>query len=223
MHAVKVAGAEVLQPWTDGGDATEPLILACTHGSWWDAATTIVLSLRTFHLDAIGMMEYKQLERYRFFSRLGMFSVVREDPRSALRSLRYAAAELRDRRRVAWMFPQGTLVHQEVQPVVCEPGIGILASMLPSVWICPVALRYELLHEQHPDVWIRFGTPQRVCLRDDGASVTSIVRDCSAALTSCATQVRTDAMTSNAADYSTVISGRRSMEKSYDAVRGRKP
>ncbi|MBK9184389.1 MAG: hypothetical protein IPM83_15075 [Ignavibacteria bacterium] len=79
-----------------GSSAPCPTIIVSTHGSWWDAVVTIVMSLRRYRLDADGMMEYRQLTKYRFFSRIGMFSVVREDPRSAVRSLHYAADRLRN-------------------------------------------------------------------------------------------------------------------------------
>jgi len=182
-----------------------PIIFACTHGSWWDAAITIVLSLRVLKLDAIGMMEYKQLVKYRFFSRIGMFSVIRDNPRSALRSLRYAANMLRSTTQALWMFPQGMLVHQEQRPLVCEPGLTILASMIPSAVIVPVAIRYEMLREQGGVVWIRCG-----------ARVTS---DVCRALEKVADQVRADAMAEDDSAYTVVINGKRSMEKKYDRVR----
>ena len=119
FHSVRLQGADHISPWTPKAQRrmTEPLILYATHGSWWDAALSMVLSLRRFDLDGYGMMEYKQLHRYAFFRRIGLFSVVREDPASAMRSLRYAASVLRGTGRALWMFPQGTLVNQETRPL----------------------------------------------------------------------------------------------------------
>jgi chlorobactene lauroyltransferase len=212
FSACWIAGEEHLRTT----DTSVPTILACTHGSWWDAALTIVLSLREYGLDADGMMEYKQLTKYRFFSRIGMFSVIREDARSAMASLSYAADRLRTTNRYLWMFPQGTLVHQDL-PVVAEPGIGILAAKLGSVRIVPVAMRYELLRSQHPVCWIRVGEPLYVT--PDGAStVRSILDDVSNAMNTCSSLLRADAHAERASDYRMFLSGRRSMDAAFDAV-----
>jgi len=221
FHTVRVKGAAQLQPWRIGARdrRVEPLILYATHGSWWDAALTIVLSLRTFHLDAYGMMEYKQLQRYPFFRRIGMFSVIREDPASALRSIRYAASELRGTGRALWMFPQGTLVNQEVRPLELEPGLGILARALQPVWLCPVALRYDLVREQAPDAQIAIGTPQR--WEGGSWSARDVQHSAAAALTSLADDVREDALQERLEAYEMLYRGRTSMEKRYDTFRGR--
>lgn len=193
-----------------------PTIFACTHGSWWDAAMTIVLSLREYRLDADGMMEYKQLTKYRFFSRIGMFSVIREDPRSAMMSIAYAADRLRDTSRHLWMFPQGTLIHQDL-PVAAEPGIGILAKKLGDVRIIPVAMRYELLRSQHPACWVQLGEPL-IYTTHQSSSIRSIVDDVSNALTACSSSLRSDAHAERSENYRLFVAGRRSMDAAFDAV-----
>lgn len=216
---VLLAGEQGLRPWSTRtrGRTTEPIILYATHGSWWDAALTIVLSLRTFHLDALGMMEYRQLRRYPFFRSIGMFSVVREDPSSALRSLRYAASELQGRGRALWMFPQGTLVQQDVRPLVVEPGLAMLAKRLPAVWLCPVAMRYELLREQRPEARIVVGRPERVDTA--GTTLRDLQRDSAERLEALADRVRADAQAERTEGYRPCYRGPRSMEKQFDHVR----
>lgn len=211
FHSVQVAGLENVR-------RDVPVLFACTHGSWWDAALTIVLSLRILHLDAIGMMEYKQLSRYRFFSRIGMFSVIRENPRSALASLRYAASTLTRTSCALWMFPQGTLVHQEERPILCEPGIAILASMVPNAVVIPVAIRYEVLREQGGVLWLRFGRAIESAERE-AMSIEDVRGIVAEQMQAVANIVRTDAMSENATEYDTVLKGKRSMEKKYDSMR----
>ena len=109
FHTAYVRGEEHVRRVGPDHD-TLPTIFACTHGSWWDAAVTIELSLGQYKLEAYGMMEFKRLKKYAFFSRIGMFSVVREDASSAMHSLRYGAGLLRNSGSSLWMFPQGTLV-----------------------------------------------------------------------------------------------------------------
>jgi len=198
---------------------TEPLILFATHGSWWDAALSMVLSLRTFELDAYGMMEFKQLDRYRFFRRIGLFSVVREDPASAMSSLRYAASVLQGTGRALWMFPQGTLVNQERRPLELEPGLGILTRMVEPVWLCPVAFRYDMVREQRPDAVISIGEPYR--LEGGSGTVKDVMVEAQARLTGVADEVRQAALHESLDPYARLYAGRTSMEKRYDKVRGR--
>ncbi len=214
FHSVYVRGTAHLEPWKTRSIG-EPLIVAATHASWWDAALAIVLSERWTGVESYGIMEYKQLVKYQFFRGIGMMSVVRDDPRSALRTLQHAADVLRGTSRVLWMFPQGTLIHQDQRPIVCDPGIGILANKLPAVWIAPVAMRYELLREQRPHGWITIGQPYRV----EGGSprdVTSVVQE---QITHQADQLRTAAMAEDARSFAELVRGRMSMEKRFDHLR----
>ncbi|MBC8124521.1 MAG: lysophospholipid acyltransferase family protein [Candidatus Kapabacteria bacterium] len=200
-----VAGEEHLQSTlVRGSSAPCPTIIACTHGSWWDAAITIVMSLRTYGLDADGLMEHRQLTKYRFFSRIGMFSVVREDPRSALFSLQYAASRLQGTDRTLWMFPQGTLINQETANIDCEPGIAILAKMLGTVRIVPLALRYEMLRFKKSTCWAKFGEPLTIEWTPTStiAQVTSAVSN---ALTVLSSNLRNDAINENDATYRSFI------------------
>ncbi|MBK9184434.1 MAG: lysophospholipid acyltransferase family protein [Ignavibacteria bacterium] len=195
-----VAGEEHLAPIMErGSSAPCPTIIVSTHGSWWDAAVTIVMSLRRYRLDADGMMEYRQLTKYRFFSRIGMFSVVREDPRSAVRSLHYAADRLRNTDRALWMFPQGTLIHQDL-PVVAEPGIGILVRKLGRVRIQPLSIRYELLRNKKPTCWALFGSPF-IAEWNSHSSVSEISTDVSNALNDLSSVNRQNAQAEDHSGY----------------------
>ena len=205
---------------TSRSDDNIPTIVASTHASWWDAAVAMSLAFSRHRLDTDGMMEYRQLHRYRFFSRLGMFSVIREDPQSAMKTLRYAASRLANSNRMLWMYPQGTLIHQDIESINCEPGIGILTRMLGHCRVLPVAMRYELLREQRPACWVRFGEPLSI---DPGMPIRSVQTLTSESLTALRDTLRTDAMNELHSSYDRFIAGRRSMEKRYDAILGRTP
>ena len=222
FHKGLMKGAEHVRPWTGDGRrrSSVPLILYATHGSWWDAALSIVLSVPVLDLRSYGMMEYKQLSRYRFFRQVGMFSVIREDPGSAMRSIRYATDVLRGTGNSLFMFPQGTLVNQERRPIECEPGIGILARALEDVWLCPVAYRYELLREQRGEVRVVFGTPHRETW-SEGRSIRALVRECSDRLSNLADVAREDALNEQHEGYEVFLRGPISMEQRFDRLLGR--
>jgi chlorobactene lauroyltransferase len=214
FHSGFVAGEEHIIPEAFVGKGAKlPTIFACTHASWWDAALTIELSLGQYQLEAYGMMEYKQLRKYSFFSRIGMFSVVREDPSSALYSLRYAASLLQNSTKSLWMFPQGELIHQDIPVIACEPGIGILSSYMRGCRIVPVAMRYEQLREQRPSVWVQFGLPIVVNGSEGVRNITSLV---SQGLMDVRDKLRADAIREDHSAYRTFLHGSMSMEKRFD-------
>jgi 1-acyl-sn-glycerol-3-phosphate acyltransferase len=161
------------------------------------------------------MMEYKQLRKYSFFSRIGMFSVVREEPASALYSLRYAASLLRNSTKSLWMFPQGELIHQDMPALSCEPGIGILASYVGACRIVPVAMRYEQLREQRPSVWVRIGTPIVMNGSEGVREITSLVAH---SMMNVRDHLRLDAMQEDHSAYRTFLIGSMSMEKRFDKI-----
>jgi chlorobactene lauroyltransferase len=216
---VLISGDHVLRPWSTG-QAEGPAILFSTHGSWWDAAMAMVISLRTHSLPAYGMMEYRQLVKYQFFRSIGLFSVVRENPRSALSSIDYGASLLRNTSNVLWMFPQGTLVHQDKRPLQLDPGLAILCRSLQGATIIPVAMRYDLLLEQRPEARIGIGDPLYIspAMANDLRATISIAQQL---LSACADNIQRDAYAAEQAGYRTLYQGCLSMEKRYDIIKKR--
>jgi chlorobactene lauroyltransferase len=165
FRALRVKGAATVPCW-HGSTATLketlPIVFIGNHSSWWDAVIPLILSYGHFRHDAYAMMEEKQLARYRFFRGVGCFSVVREDPRSALRSLDYAAELLRGRARVLWMYPQGSIVSVEQRPLGFFNGVSRLLYALQDAYVVPVAFRYEFLGEEAPEILVSFGEAWRI-------------------------------------------------------------
>src|SRR5688500_17469225 len=82
FHSLHVSGLDFLFNKQDG----IPLLIYCNHSSWWDGLVAFQISYQT-GLDSFLMMEEKQLKDLFLFRRLGVFSVVREDPRQAFKSI----------------------------------------------------------------------------------------------------------------------------------------
>jgi hypothetical protein len=152
--ALRVEGAERIAQRLHGN----PIILYGNHGSWWDALLPYFLSRRILKLDAYAMMDERQLARHSFFRRLGVFSVDRENPRNALRSIEYAAEMLRGTRRALWMYPQGELVPGDAGLRRFESGILRIIRDAAPVVAHPFAFRYEFRREQRPEAFVSIGT-----------------------------------------------------------------
>lgn len=211
-----------MKPWkTDRtpSDHPIPLIVYCSHGGWWDAGLAIALTNAHLGVESYGMMEEKQLKKYRFFAKIGMFSVHRSNPRSAVQSLHHAVNLLRNTSKVLWMFPQGELIHQEMRPIHAYSGIGNLVEMLGEAWCVPVSIRYDFLKEQQPEAWVSIGEPELLS-SVSFSKKQDITEHISRRLTDLMDEVRDEIMHHRVQGYRTVIKGKTSVEKRWDAVRG---
>jgi 1-acyl-sn-glycerol-3-phosphate acyltransferase len=104
------------------------------------------------------MMEEKQLKEYRFFSRLGAFSVDLSSPIRAGASIRYALRLLRKNDSALWIFPQGKICPAQA-PIEVRPGTDYMAKHAPHALLVPVAFRYEFFREDRPNCLVWVGDP----------------------------------------------------------------
>ncbi|NTV29995.1 MAG: glycerol acyltransferase [Candidatus Omnitrophica bacterium] len=160
FHSVRLKVAEPLP--APPAELNIPVIFYCNHSTWWDGYVAHILSRQVFNLDPYLMMDEKQLKRFKFFSWAGCFSVNRENPREALKSLQYIAAELVKRPgRALWIFPQGEIEPSEKRPLDFQNGLGWLVRRLDDCLVYPVSLRFEFMREQFPDIFVYIGAPVR--------------------------------------------------------------
>lgn len=131
-----------------------PLLVCVNHSSWWDGIVAFFIS-RKLNLDSYVMMEEKQLRRYILFRRLGAFSVVRENPRKAYESVKFAAKLLNEGSKAVWVFPQGEILPNETRPFEFYRGIEKIDELCARYSVVTVSMRYEFLMEAKPDVFVR--------------------------------------------------------------------
>jgi len=138
-----------------------PLLLLPNHSTWWDGFFVYLLNKKIFHRRVYLMMLEEQLVRYRFFSRLGAFSVDPRSPASVRKSLHYASDILRQPTSpppMLCIFPQGELLPWGRQPLEYKRGIEALARMYgDSLNVLPLAIKTEFLNEQKAEAFFLFG------------------------------------------------------------------
>jgi 1-acyl-sn-glycerol-3-phosphate acyltransferase len=155
FHRVHAGGLEHVRAL----DRTRPIIIYGNHSCWWDGLMEFFFSADVFRFDAYLMMEERQLRRYQFFRWIGAFSVNRDSPREALRSVQYAASLFDRPGRVLWIYPQGVMLPNDVRPLGFYGGTARLMELVDGAQILPVAHRYEFLSEQRPEAFSLFGPP----------------------------------------------------------------
>jgi chlorobactene lauroyltransferase len=179
-----------------------------------------ILDRQVFHQSPYVMMEERQLSRYSFFTWVGAFGVVKEDPRSALSSIAYISKILASEPRAAlWMFPQGEMAHQDARPIAILGGAARIARELESCALVPVALRYDFLREQSPSAFARAGSPIIVA-KETARSPKELTRLLEAEMTREADKLREDVSEYRLEGYRRILRGRGSVNTTWDKVRG---
>ena len=193
-----------------------PVLLYSNHVSWWDGYLAFLLTRERWNTETYLMMEERQLRRYRFFQWCGCFSVDREDPREALRSVAYAANVLHGHPgRSVWIFPQGEITPNDRRPLTTYSGTAHIALRAAPVRCVPVALRLEFFGEQRPEALVRIG-PSHVV---EGGTARSLQADMDRRLLQTVDELRADALSGATQHYRTVLPGRASINVIWDRVR----
>ncbi len=165
FDAVRVFGTASLKPM----DSSIPIVFYCNHAYWWDGFWTQLCTETYFNQNLYIIIEYKQLVRYQFFTRLGAFSLVRENPREAMETINYAVEKLTEpssRQNALWIFPQGVIEHVDKRPIVFFNGAAKIVERvlekLPAVYVCSMVSRIDYIEEQKPNLFLSFKPPMRV-------------------------------------------------------------
>ncbi|NTU52669.1 MAG: glycerol acyltransferase [Chlorobiaceae bacterium] len=142
-----------------------PVIFYGNHAYWWDGFWSQLCTETWFRQNLFIIIEDTQLEKHRFFTRLGAFSIDRSNARSAIETLDYAASCLLKpslRQNALWIFPQGMIEHVDKRPLVFFRGTaGIVQRVLKkrdSLYLVSVVSRIEYLEDQKPELILSFGT-----------------------------------------------------------------
>ena len=124
-------------------------------------------------------MDETALERYGFFSKLGLFPVELNTPRGAMQFLRSATEILSTPNSVLWLTPQGHFADPRPRPLEFKDGLASLLSRLPKAAVVPLAIEYVYWDERLPEILVNPGIP----IRNDGGARSS-ASEWSAVLTS---------------------------------------
>lgn len=129
------------------------------HTSWWDGLIPLLLNQKLFKQKARAMMEDKQMIEHGLFKRVGAFSVNLENPRSAVRSLRYAVESLKRPNSSLFIYPEGKIHPFRTEKLDFRDGLGWITSHLPGLDTVPVGIYIHTAMGDKPELFIRVGKP----------------------------------------------------------------
>lgn len=163
FHSLEVSGFEFLLD----KNFNTPLIIYCNHSSWWDGLIVFQI-LYEAGLNGFVIMEEKNLRKYPLFRRLGAFSVVRENPREALKSINYAAKLLNeDAKKTLWMFPQGEILPNDLRPIKFYGGLAKIVEKVGKCRLASLSMRYDFCAEFKPQIFVKIEEPEILSVNED--------------------------------------------------------
>lgn len=203
FHLFRVCGLENLREKKAG----TPLIIYANHSSWWDGLTTFEIS-RAAKFDEFVMMEEKQLKNLSLFRKLGAFSVVRENPREAVKSINYAARLLKENsRRTLWIFPQGEILPNDTRPLKFFHGLSRIIEKIGKCTVVSAAMRYEFLGNYKPEVLAKIDKPEIFSIdkNDNNYDAKEMTRRFENQLTKTLDDLKSDILTKNLQGYENIF------------------
>ncbi|OJT24920.1 acyltransferase [Archangium sp. Cb G35] len=189
-----------------GGEGAR--LVYANHSNWWDGFVLHQVG-QAAGWDTYCVMEERNLERYRFLSRLGAFSIRRGEAASSLETLRYARELLGRPGAAVCIFPEGGLRPFGVLPLKLERGVELLARV-GQVECVPLAIRYAFFEHERPDVLVEVGAPH-------GAGALARFQS------ELEGSVRRLSGVTGLEGFTRVVSGGLGVAERWDAVRGRAP
>ena len=212
FHAVRIAKAG-LRRLPDGRAA----IVYSNHPSWWDPAFYIVLATtRLPGRKGYGPMAAKELERYGFMRRIGVFGIEPGTPRGAAEFLRTSRAILADPEAVLWVTAEGRFADPRVRPVRLRPGTAHLMARTTGIVAVPLALEYPYWTERLPEAVCRFGEPMAA---GDGSSVATWQSRLEERLGAVMDALAADVLSRDPARFEVLLRGQSGVGGVYDLFR----
>ena len=181
-----------------------PTIIYANHSSWWDGLIAFHISRRT-KSDSFIIMEEKQLADLFIFRKLGAFSVVRENPRQARRSIDYSIKILSEKpNRTLWIFPQGEILPNDSRPLKFYNGLAHIIKKIENCRVINLAIRYEFLGAFKPDIFVNVNeTADKDSLREvNKKALTELLAQ---QLTANLDRLKTDIINNQITDYQDII------------------
>lgn len=162
-----------IEPGVQEMDLCTPVIFYVNHAYWWDGFWSQLCTEEFFRQNLHIIIEYRQLSKHRFFTRLGAFSIDRSRPRTIPATLDYAAGLLlaeSSRQNALWIFPQGRIEPVDRKPIVFLKGTASVVERvlekISGIYLVSVVSRIEYLNEQKPDLFLSFRKPQLIVPED---------------------------------------------------------
>lgn len=134
-------------------DPQKSTLFLANHHNWWDGLIPLLLNEFVFRQHARAIMEDKQMVKHPFFSRIGAFSIDRNNPRDAITSLSYGADWLKTPRNSLYVYPEGKIT-SPYSSVECEKGFSRIIDETPETDVVALVIHISQHLSDKPSLFI---------------------------------------------------------------------
>lgn len=127
------------------------------HNSWWDGLLPLYLNEYFFHQNARAIMEEKQMRKHTFFSKIGAFSIDLSNPRSIVRSMRYALSSLEREKACLFIYPEGKITPVSESTPEFKNGLSWLYKNTADIDFVPIGIYSHSFRSAKPELYILIG------------------------------------------------------------------
>ncbi len=222
FHSLRVE----MPPELPGMSPGTPVIFYGNHAYWWDGFWSQICTELYFRQNLYIIIEYAQLVKHQFFTRVGAFSIDRSNARSAIETLNYATDCLitpSARQNALWIFPQGQIEHVDKRPLLFFRGTAGIAERVlkkrESIYLVSVVSRIEYLEEQKPELFLSFGSP-KLLKKTEWSGLDSLTAFMQSATESHLDEVKQAVIERRFDGFDVVVQGSESINRRVEAIRG---
>lgn len=150
-----------------------PAVIVANHPSWWDPICGIELTRRYFQCrPMLALMDSRELARFRFFTKVGVFGVNPEDGEAQRVVQGYVLERFSEEPRTNfWITPQGDFADPRAH-LRLHPGAAAVAASAQRAGmralVIVLAMEYAFWNEQKPEIFWSL----RACAHPDGDGAT---------------------------------------------------
>lgn len=135
-----------------------PKIFVLNHSNWWDGVLIPYLDLSFFQTNGYCLMEKKQLDKNKFFGKIGAIEIVRENSFQSIKSLKTCIEILKSQNTNLYIFPQGKIEENGTgeNNFKFEKGIEYIIKNFEKIILINCLVNYKFVREQKPELFLNF-------------------------------------------------------------------
>lgn len=139
--------------------AEDPIILAPNHSSWWDGFLAYAINRQTYRRRFYILMLESELQKYKFFAKVGAFSIDPGAPKQITKSIHYMSSLCTEEKSICMVFfPQGALLPNVPESYNFKGGLTLVNPKRTS-WIIPTYFQIESGRQPKPIYYLVLGEP----------------------------------------------------------------
>lgn len=138
------------------------LIITPNHISWWDGFFIDFVNRQKLNRRIHILMLEEQLAKYKFFRKLGAYSINHGNVKSLIETKNYTSQIISGSKNFAVIYPQGEIEAYEKRPLNIKEGLKfILKDSGKNIFVVPAGFKIQYYNKKDPAVIARFSEPLR--------------------------------------------------------------